>query len=167
MIELFQKAHNKWLQINTYIELVIHPDYKPCDLSATHSSISFAIALRNLANMLIHIKPLSVIQMLNQEHLISQIGLFAVQWTLIMKWLMCILIVILILLLVDIPTSSSIQSTSDQTLTIAPQTINVSPPPTLLLDYVILKYVCENIFVDLDKLVKSKNNFVHTEKYED
>jgi len=68
---------------------------------------------------------------------------------------------------IEIPTSSSIHSTSDQTLTIAPQTLNVSPPPTLLLDFVILKEVCVNIFVDLDKLVKTRNNFVQTENYEE
>jgi len=35
---------------NSCTELVIHFDYKPYHLSATHSNISFAIALRNLAN---------------------------------------------------------------------------------------------------------------------
>lgn len=36
---------------NTCIDLVIHPDYKPYHLSATHySNISFDIALRNIAN---------------------------------------------------------------------------------------------------------------------
>ena len=41
------------------------------------------------------------------------------------------------------------------------------PPPTLLLDYVILKEVCENIFEDLNKLVQTRNNFVHAENYEE
>jgi len=35
---------------NTCTELVIHPNYKPYHLSATHSNISFGIALRNIAN---------------------------------------------------------------------------------------------------------------------
>lgn len=34
---------------NTCIDLVIHPDYKPYHLSATHSNISFNIALRSIA----------------------------------------------------------------------------------------------------------------------
>lgn len=42
---------------------------------------------------------------------------------------------------------------------------NVSFPPTLLLDSIILKEVCENIFKDLNKLVKTRNNFVHEKDY--
>jgi len=61
---------------------------------------------------------------------------------------------------IDIPSSSN---------QICPQiiTTNVSPPPTILLESVILKVVCENIFEDLNKLVKAKNNFVHAENYEE
>jgi len=35
---------------NTYTELIIHPEYKPYHLNATHSNIYFGIALRKLAN---------------------------------------------------------------------------------------------------------------------
>jgi len=48
-----------------------------------------------------------------------------------------------------------------------PQTINISPPHTLLLDSIVLKDVCENIFEDLKKLVKARNDPVHTEQYEE
>jgi hypothetical protein len=57
---------------------------------------------------------------------------------------------------IDLPTSS--------TQTCPPvQTTNVSFPHTLLLDSIILQEVCENIFKDLNKLVKTRNNFVHEE----
>jgi hypothetical protein len=62
--------------------------------------------------------------------------------------------------------NSDIPSSSNQVIP-QPITANVSPPPTLLLDYVILKEVCENIFEDLYKLVKARNNFVHLENYEE
>jgi len=38
------------MAINTYFELIIQPEYKPYHLNATHSNISFGIALRNIAN---------------------------------------------------------------------------------------------------------------------
>jgi len=44
-------------------------------------------------------------------------------------------------------------------------TTTVSSPPTLLLDSIILKEVCENIFMDLTKLVKSRSNLIHTQDY--
>jgi len=68
---------------------------------------------------------------------------------------------------IDIPSSSSFQPILDQELSLAPLTKNVSPPPTLLLDSIILKEVCENIFKDLNKLVKARNDPIHTKKYED
>jgi len=54
-----------------------------------------------------------------------------------------------------IPSLSTIQPNQDQSSILAPQTTNVSPPPTLLLDSIILQEVCENIFEDLYKLVKA------------
>ena len=45
------------------------------------------------------------------------------------------------------------------------QLTNIPFPPTLLLDSIILKEVCENIFKDLNKLVKTRSNFVHEEDY--
>jgi len=41
------------------------------------------------------------------------------------------------------------------------QLTDITFPPTLLLDSIILKEVCENIFRDLNKLVKTRNNLVH------
>jgi len=34
----------------TCLDLIIHPDFQPYHLNATHSNISFGIALRNIAN---------------------------------------------------------------------------------------------------------------------
>jgi len=65
----------------------------------------------------------------------------------------------------DLPSTSTNQPTQDSPSTPTPQTINLSPPPTLLLDYIVLKEVCENIFEDLKKLVKARNHPVHTEQY--
>jgi len=45
------------------------------------------------------------------------------------------------------------------------QTTTVSSPPTVLVDSIILKDVCENIFNDLNKLVKSRSNLLHTQDY--
>ena len=58
----------------------------------------------------------------------------------------------------DAPSSST---------SITPQPTVVSPSPTLLLEFVILKEVCENIFKDLNKLVQTRSNFVHQKNYED
>jgi len=44
---------------------------------------------------------------------------------------------------------------------------DINAPPTLLLDSIILKEVCESIFQDLNKLVKTRNNFVHEKIYVD
>jgi hypothetical protein len=59
------------------------------------------------------------------------------------------------------PNLSNAPSTSTRN---TPQPTNVSPP-TFLLDSIILKEVCENIFKDLNKLVKTRNNFVHKVDY--
>jgi len=44
---------------------------------------------------------------------------------------------------------------------------NISPPPTLLLDSVILKEVCQNIFEDLTKLVEARNHVIPSNIYEE
>jgi len=46
-------------------------------------------------------------------------------------------------------------------------TWRVSPLPTILLDYVILKKVCENIFEDLIKLVEARNQVIPSKIYEE
>jgi len=56
--------------------------------------------------------------------------------------------------------STDTPSTSNQ-ICLPIQTTIVSSPPTLFLNYIILKEVCENIFKDLNKLVKSRNNLIH------
>ena len=45
--------------------------------------------------------------------------------------------------------------------------LQMSHPPTLLLEYVILKEVCEKIFKYLNKLVQTISNFVHQRNYQD
>jgi len=42
---------NLQMASNTCLELIIHPDFQPFHLNATHFNTSFGIALRNLANM--------------------------------------------------------------------------------------------------------------------
>jgi len=61
-------------------------------------------------------------------------------------------------------TSKDVPSSSNQ-LCSPIQTTIVSSPPTLLLDSIILKEVCENIFKDLNKLVKSRRNLIHNQDY--
>ena len=45
------------------------------------------------------------------------------------------------------------------------QLTDITFPLTLLLDSIILKEMCENIFRDLNKLVKTRNSFVHGGEY--
>jgi len=61
---------------------------------------------------------------------------------------------------INTPSSSTNQPILD--LALQPASL-----PTLLLDSIILKEVCENIFEDLNKLVKTRNDLIHTGKYED
>jgi len=67
----------------------------------------------------------------------------------------------------DTPSTSTSQTNQDLPTPYVLQPINVSPPPTLLLQSTILKEVDENIFDDLNQLVKSRNDPTHTENYED
>jgi len=66
----------------------------------------------------------------------------------------------------DTPSSSTNHPIQDQDFQPAPQTTNFSPPPTLLLDSIVFKEVCENIFEDMNKMVKSRNDPIHTDNYE-
>jgi len=61
-------------------------------------------------------------------------------------------------------TSTTLSSSSNLACT-PTQTSDITFPPTLLLDYIILKEACENIFKDLNKLVKTRNNFIHEGEY--
>ena len=59
-------------------------------------------------------------------------------------------------------------STSSQTFVLStsePQ-IGIPSPPTHLLDSIVFKEVCENLFKDLKKLVEAINDHIHTESYE-
>ena len=60
--------------------------------------------------------------------------------------------------------STDLPSSSNQ-LCSPIQTTHVSSPPTLLLDSIILKEVCENIFKDINKLIKSISNLIHNQGY--
>jgi len=60
--------------------------------------------------------------------------------------------------------STDLPSSSNQ-LCSPVQTTHVSSPPTLLLDSIVLKEVCENIFKNLNKLVKSRSNLIHNQDY--
>jgi len=64
-----------------------------------------------------------------------------------------------------IESTSSTIINSEPSSTITPQLTNITIPPTLLLDSTILKEACEQIFLDLNKLVKTRNNFIHEKDY--
>jgi len=166
------------LASDTCSDLIIHPPYQPTHLNATHSNISFGISLRNLANQkssafenhsffsedsTFVVQPLNVAapsniimiesdsdeedsiicdQLSTSSHNSEQINQIVVN---------------------DI-TSTDTPSSSNQ-LCSPNQTTIVSSPPTLLLDSIILKEVCENIFKDLNKLVKSRSNLIHKQDY--
>ena len=66
----------------------------------------------------------------------------------------------------DSPSGSTSQTNQDLPTPPTPQPIKVSPPPTILLQSIVLREVCENIFKDLMQLVKSRNNPIHSENYE-
>jgi len=203
------------MALNILFELIIHPVFKPYHLSATHSNISFGIALRNIANKRSSFHEQSVFDInpslsKEQTHVVQPISVashfgsskatinpqpthehstapdfmmtsysdvedeHAVQTNLSLNSTSPFVLesvhdqpfiapnqsVVIEVSSTNIPSSSS-------QIIPQPQTTNVSPPPTFLLDSVIIKEVCENIFVDLEKLVKSRNNFVRAENYEE
>jgi len=75
-------------------------------------------------------------------------------------------IVVQINLSLDSNSPSDIPSSSNQACSQTLPTL-VSPLSTRLLNSTILQEVCENIFKDLNKLVKTRNNSVHVEHYVD
>jgi len=157
------------MALNTCSDLIIHPVFKPYHLNANHSNISFGIALRNLSNKqsfilekyvpdnnpslsedyIFNVQPISVAlpAVSSEATLNSSEPLIVPNTTAATE-------------ILDTNEPSSSTQTIPQSLT-----TNVSPPPTLLLDYIILKEVCENIFQDLNKLVKTRSNFVHEKNY--
>ena len=154
---------NSQIARNTCFELIIHPNYKSCHLSATHSNISFAIALRNLAN-----KQSSILETTHIETQLSHELSLEPSYTITSdsddedehifeaKTVLDSSLPFVLESIHDLPYDAPNHSTAIETLStdepcsstqITPQplTTNVSPPPTLLLDSVILKEVCENI----------------------
>jgi len=65
----------------------------------------------------------------------------------------------------DTPSTSTSKINQDLPTPLVTEPINVSPPPSLLIQSTILREVCENIFEDLIKLVQSRNDPIHTENY--
>jgi len=156
---------------NTCTDLIIHPVYQPYHLNATHSNISLGIALRNLANKIAssHIllasenpsseQPTLVVQPLNvappsKATFVSQPQHDQPSEPSIQ-------------MVVTENTATDLPSSSTQALqTCTPiQTKNISSPPTMFLDSIILADVCESLFMELNKVVKARNNLVHEEDY--
>jgi len=198
-----QQIPDSQMAPNTCSDLIIHPQHKPYHLNATHSNISFRIALRNLANKKssIHKSPVS-----DDNHSLSEETIFVVhpinvalpssEATFVSEPEVLIILEssagneqptqigvsldssapFVLEYIHDEPyvapnlsgameiSSTNIPSSSNQ---IGPQIIStfVLPSPTLLLDSTMLKKVCENIFKDLNKSVKTRNNLVHEDNY--
>ena len=157
--------------------MIIHPDFKLESPSVTPSKTSFGTALKNLAN-----KQTFILEP-TQPHIESSTSVSStyaksgksLDWTLGSSMNPDVEMpdvhsdsnLISSQQTLDIPSSSTSQPTLNQALSIEHVTTNVSSPPTLLLDSVILKEVCENIFEDLIMLVKARNNLIHIENYEE
>jgi len=122
----------------TFTDIIIHPEHFSYHLNATHSNISFGIALRKLAKRRQFV-PKQVFAYQHESHTSSE------QIT-----------------EPDLPSSSNLAiQTCDPAIT-----TNFPSPPTLFLDPTILADVCENIFQELNKLVGERNNLVHQESYD-
>jgi len=199
-----QQEPNLKMAANTCTELIIHPEYQPYHLNATHSNISFGIALRKLANKKSSTpslpssddqpsssaQPISVAlpstePTLNPVELEQVIIEHAVDEVPTNNGTTLPSLAPFILEHINDPPSVpnrpvATKSTSTTLTTAEPtsmltlgepsssnstQLTDITFPPTLLLDSIILKEVCKNIFKDLNKLVKTRNNLVHEEDY--
>jgi len=184
-----QQEPNIEMATNTCTELIIHPEYQPYHLNATHSNISFGIALRKLATKksstsnlpVLVVQPISVAQpstvpTLNPaepeqviiEHAVdevpTQIGTnLASSSSSALDNVNDPTVVPNQTLAIESNTSPIIDSEPSSSIT--PQLTDLIAPPTLLLDSVILKEACEQIFIDLNKLVKTRNNYIHEKDY--
>jgi len=127
----------------TCTDIVIHPEHLLYHLNATHSNISFGISLRNLAKKR---------QFVPEQHVPEQVLPHQHESYTSYEQI----------------TESDQPSSSNLAIqTCAPtRTTNVPSPPTLFLDSTILTDLCENIFQELNKLVRARNNLVHEESYE-
>jgi len=186
---------------NTCTELIIHPEYQLYHLNATHSNISFGIALRKLANkktslsnltasddqpslseeQIFVVQPISVAQPSTEttlnpaepeqmiiEHVVdevpTQIGTtLASSSSFVLEHVNDPPFVPNQTIVIESNTSTIIPS--EPSSSNSTQLTDITFPPTLLLDYIILKEVCENIFKDLNELIKTRNNLVHEEDY--
>jgi len=131
-----KQAPNLQMASLTCIDIVIHPGHQPYHLNATHSNISFGIALWNLAKRRQTVpKQVFVDQPYETNTLFDE---------------------------PEISTNDQPSSSNLAIQTCAPaRTTNVRSPPTLFLDSTTLADVCENIFQELNKLVGARNNLVH------
>jgi len=163
---------------NTCTNLIIHPAFQPSHLNATHSNISFGISLRNLANQKSFASENHSFFTEDSTFVVQPLNVAAPSNTIMIDSdsdeedsIICDQastsshnpeqmnqIVVNDIISTDTP------STSNQ-MCLPVQTTIVSLPPTLLLDSIILKEVCENIYKDLNKLVKSKSNLIHNQDY--
>ena len=217
-----QQEPNSQMASNTCFEIIIHPEFQPYHLNATHSNISFGIALRNLANKkssslkspasnnnpslseetTLVVQPINVAlpsvsseatlepQPAHENSTRPEIMITSdsdVEDEQDNQWFRPGFL--------NQPLSSSSpfvlesihyppfvtpsQPISETSVIDNPNSSNqncrqaiiittvVPPSPTLLLDSTILTEVCENIFKDLNRLVKTRNNFVHEKIYVD
>jgi len=188
---------------NTCSELIIHPEYLPYHLNATHSNISFGIALRNIASkrssfleqfvsdnnsslleeQIFVAQPISVALPSSEttlnpaepeqviiEHVVDEVHTqtgttLASSSPFVLKHVNDPPFVLNRTLAIESNTTTIISSEPSSSNTT--QLTNITSPPTLLLDSTILKEVCESIFQDLNKLVKTRSNFVHEKDYVD
>jgi hypothetical protein len=203
----------KWPQTPT--DSIIHPVFQPHHLNATHSNISFGIALINIANkrssfleqsisnnnsslskeQIFVAKPLSVTlpSEATLESRASHENSTEPDFMITLdsddedeqanQWFMHGFLnkpsspssPFVLESIHDPPYIAPSQPISETSIIDTPSssnqtcplvlTTNVSFPPTLLLDSTILQEVCENIFQDLNKLVKFRTYFVHDKDY--
>ena len=170
-----QQEPNSEMVTNTYTELIIHLEYQSYHLNATHSNISFGIALRKLANKKSSTPNLPDFD--NQPSSSAQpisVALPSTEPTLNLVEPEQVIIEHVVEHINDPPSVPNIHVATESTsmLTLgepsssnSTQLTDITFSPTILLDYIILKEVCENIFKDLNKLIKTRNNPVHEEDY--
>jgi len=196
-----QQEPNSKIATNTYTELIIHPEYQPYHLNATHSNISFGIALRKLANkksstsnlptsddqpsssenQILVVQPISVAQPSTEttlnpaepeqmiiEHVVNEVPTqirrtLASSSSFVLEHVNDPPFVPNQTIATESNTSTIINSEPSSSFT--PQLTDLTVLPTLLLDSAILKEACEQIFLDLNKLVKTRNHFIHEKDY--
>jgi len=174
----------------TCTEIIIHPEQQPYHLNATHSNISFGIALRNLAKKIKPVPEQTSIDQINEPDLMIILGSSDGQDEQTNSWFKPGFLnfvssssTMISESVPDQPETNTLLTepiTTDETFTndqpsssnqaiqpCAPaRSTNVPFPPTLFLDSTLLADVCENIFQELNKLIEARNNLVHEDIYE-